>query len=182
MSPDRTELRSNNALEAYAQERRTASTRTLCGMSRPDTRALAVALVDGPEASEVAERVKEGLARHNEPKIGPRRSRPLVLSLNNENGELVGGLVGKTYWNALHIELLWVSESHRRSGYGRRLIETAENEGRTRGAEVAYVTTLSFQSPELYEHLGYTKFGELEGLPKGASRLWYSKRLATNAA
>ena len=36
--------------------------------------------------------------------------------------------------------------------------------------------------PGFYERLGYRKFAELEGTPKGASRFWYCKELAANAA
>jgi len=141
-------------------------------MTSAHVAAVTVAIADEREAAEVADRVREGLARHNEARVGPRRTRSLALALNDERGDLIGGLVGKTYWNALHIELLWVSEVHRACGFGRRLVEAAEAEGRVRGAEIAYVTTLSFQAPDFYERLGYRKFAELDEVPKGFSRLW----------
>lgn len=141
----------------------------------------AIALVDGRTADEIADRLREGLARYNEPHIGERCTLPLVLALKDESGELIGGLAGKTYWNALHIELLWVSEVRRGRGYGRQLIAAAEAEGRRRGVEVAYVTTVSFQAPEFYERLGYSKLAELENTPKGFSRLWFSRRIASDA-
>jgi GNAT superfamily N-acetyltransferase len=140
-----------------------------------------IACVEEREASEVTDRVREGLARYNEPVAGPRGTRSLVLSATDSHGDVIGGLTGKTFWNALHIELLWVSEASRSHGCGRRLVEAAENEALARGAEVAYVTTLSFQAPGFYEQLGYRKFGELAGVPKGASRLWYCKELSQNA-
>ena len=120
-------------------------------MNNSEADALAIALVDERKADTIADRLREGLARFNDPKVGPRRSRPLVISLTDEHGQLVGGLVGRTYWNALHIELLWISEDHRHGGFGRRLVEAAEDEGRARGAEVVYLTTLSFQAPRLFE-------------------------------
>jgi ribosomal protein S18 acetylase RimI-like enzyme len=129
------------------------------------------------DAGTVTEQIRAGLASHNEPLAGPRNTRPLVLALHDEGGAIIGGLTAKTYWNALHIELLWVEDSLRSQGWGRRLVEAAERGARARGAEHAYVTTISFQAPGFYEKLGYCKFAELEGVPRGASRLWYRKAL-----
>jgi GNAT superfamily N-acetyltransferase len=51
----------------------------------------------------------------------------------DESGEVIGGLVGGTYWRWLHIESLWVSEEHRRKGYASRLLDMTEAEGVRRG-------------------------------------------------
>lgn len=66
--------------------------------------------------------------------------------------------------------------------YGRRLMEAAEQEGHTRGADIAYLSTFSFQAPAFYERLGYRSFGRLEDSPKGATRIWYGKRIGDDAA
>ena len=138
-------------------------------------------LAEEAAAGEVTARVRAGLAAFNEPKVGARRTRPLVLALRDERGDVIGGLTGKTYWNALHIELLWVSEALRSRGYGKRLVEAAEREAVSRGAELAYVTTLAFQAPGFYERLGYRQFARLEGVPRGTTRFWFSKELTPNA-
>lgn len=141
-----------------------------------------VALVEEQDAVAAADRIRGSLARDNELKVGARNLRSLVLTLTDDQGQLVGGLVGETFWNTLHVELLWVADKHRGRGYGRRLMEAAEQEGHTRGAEIAYLNTFSFQAPAFYERLGYRSFGKLEDSPKGATRMWYSKRIGDNAA
>ena len=39
------------------------------------------------------EAVLRGLAAHNEARVGPRNTQPLALSLRDESGAMVGGLV-----------------------------------------------------------------------------------------
>jgi len=81
------------------------------------------------------------------------------------------------FWNALHIDKLWVDESHRRSGYGRSLVTTAENRARSRGCSMAYLSTFEFQAPSFYAALGYAAFGELIDVPRGSKRIWFLKSL-----
>ena len=138
-------------------------------------------IVSGERANEVTQFVRVGLGRFNESKAGERKLRPLILSLVDEQGHVVGGVVGESFWNAIHIEMLWVADEQRGRGYGKRLLEAAEIEARARGGEVVYLNTFSFQAPMFYERLGYKKFGELADVPKGEKRIWYAKRLRTVA-
>jgi len=141
-----------------------------------------IELLHDAKADELARRIRQALARHNELKTGDGRWRPLALCLTDANGQTIGGLVGESFWNAVHVEVLWVADEHRGRGYGTRLMQKAEIEARSRGAEIVYLNTFSFQAPTFYERLGYTKFGELADTPKGAKRMWYVKRLIDHVA
>jgi GNAT superfamily N-acetyltransferase len=141
-----------------------------------------IELVPDANADELARRIRQALTRHNELKTGDGRWRSLVLCLTDASGETIGGLVGESFWNALYIEVLWVADEHRGRGYGRRLMQGAELEARSRGVEIIHLSTYSFQAPTFYERLGYTKFGELSDTPKGAKRMWYVKRLIDHVA
>src|ERR671931_206327 len=79
-------------------------------------------LVQGTNADQVAQRIRQELARFNEMKTGDRHWSPLVLSLTDANAQIIGGLVGELFWNALHVELLWVADAHpsRHRGRGTR--------------------------------------------------------------
>ncbi|HEY9884335.1 MAG TPA: putative N-acetylmannosamine-6-phosphate 2-epimerase, partial [Thermosynechococcaceae cyanobacterium] len=60
--------------------------------------------------------------------------KPLEILLLDEQQTILGGLIGSTScWNWLLIDLLWVHEAHRYQGYGRQLIELAEQEAKKRG-------------------------------------------------
>jgi GNAT superfamily N-acetyltransferase len=78
----------------------------------------------------------------------------------------------------MEIDSLWVDESQRGKGYGRKLMEVVEEEGRKRGAKIAYTNTFSYQAPEFYEKLGYTLYGKLDNFPEGESLSYYSKKLS----
>jgi GNAT superfamily N-acetyltransferase len=101
-----------------------------------------------------------------------------VLSVRDDKGDLIGGLIGETLWNALVVNVLWVRGDHRKRGYGTALMERAEQIARERGCELLFLNTMTFQAPGFYTKLGYKVFGELTNAPRGYSRLWFCKRLA----
>jgi GNAT superfamily N-acetyltransferase len=76
-------------------------------------------------------------------------------------GRVVGGLFAETQFMWLRINLMAVEPEVRRRGVGRRLVEAAECEARSRGCTFAYVDTLSFQAPGFYDTLGYKTVGLL---------------------
>jgi ribosomal protein S18 acetylase RimI-like enzyme len=94
----------------------------------------------------------------------------------SDDGAIVGGLTGKTYWNYLDVAFLWVDEGHRGSGFGKTLMLAAEAEARQRGCRYALLDTFSFQALEFYEKLGYRQFGQLSGF-SGHVRHYLAKDL-----
>jgi GNAT superfamily N-acetyltransferase len=118
-----------------------------------------------------------GLAEYNEQLAGDDGGQRLCFVVQTPEEEIVGGVIGATHWNWLHINLMWVREDLRGLGYGRRLLTMAEDEARTRGAMNAYLDTFSFQAPDFYLKLGYQVFGELPDFPKGYRRYFLKKEL-----
>jgi ribosomal protein S18 acetylase RimI-like enzyme len=118
-----------------------------------------------------------GVHDYNIAQAGDDQSKMLCFVLRSPNQELVGGLIGQTHWNWLHIELLFVKEDLRGRGHGHRLLMAAEQEARKRGAKRAYLDTLSFQAPGFYKKHGYEVFGELQDFPVGHQRYYLAKQL-----
>jgi len=77
------------------------------------------------------------ISAYNTQQAGKDNGKNLCFVLRGPDDEVVGGVIGSTFWNWLHIDLMWVKEELRGQGYGRRLLELAEEEGRKRGAEKA---------------------------------------------
>jgi GNAT superfamily N-acetyltransferase len=90
---------------------------------------------------------------------------------------VLGGAYGDTHYGWLYLSLLWVDETFRGQGWGRRLVEDFEAEGRARGCHGAWVSTYEFQAASFYERLAYHEFGRLEDFPPGSVRLFYWKPL-----
>ena len=68
-----------------------------------------------------------------------------------DNHEIIGGLLGGTYWGWLYISILWVDEKYRHQGIGKKLIAEAKQEAEKRGCKYAHVDTMSFQAPKFYK-------------------------------
>ena len=95
----------------------------------------------------------------------------------DDEGSLQGGIRATCYWNTLHIELLWISETARGSGIGRKLIQKAEAFARDNGCENALVETTSWQARPFYEKNGYNHMATLSNRPKGHSSHYLKKVL-----
>lgn len=75
----------------------------------------------------------------------------LALSVYlREEGGIIGGLVARTYFNWLHVDYLWVEESHRKKSYGSLILNKAESEAKSRGCYGSTLDTYSFQALEFY--------------------------------
>lgn len=111
------------------------------------------------------EAVLRGLAAHNEARVGPRNAEPLALSLRDESGAMVGGLIGELKWEWLYVDLFWIDEAHRGAGHGEALLGMAEQAARGRGARGVYLSTMSIQAPGFYPRMGYRECGRMEGYP-----------------
>jgi GNAT superfamily N-acetyltransferase len=109
--------------------------------------------------------------------------RPLDVYVRGDQGQILGGLAGTTYWGWLTIGLLWLDERIRGQSYGRTVLEEAEREARRRGCTRSWVTTYSFQARGFYEQMGYRVVGRLDDFPPGGARYTLRKELAlTDAA
>lgn len=89
----------------------------------------------------------------------------------------MAGLVARTWWGGLEVQYLWVSDEYRKSGYGRQLMEKAEEEAIKRGCHMAYVDTFDFQARGFYEKLGYRVYGDLGGYAKKYTRHYLAKEI-----
>lgn len=119
-----------------------------------------------------------GINEYNRQQAGDDSSQMLCFVLRGAGqDEILGGVIGVTYWEWLHLDLLWLKAEYRGQGYGRRLLVAAEEEARKRGAKNAYLDTFSFQAPDFYKQHGYEVFGELEDFPPGHRRYFMRKQL-----
>ena len=135
-------------------------------------------LSERSDPAAVSRELWKGLVKFNRQKAGPLRYVRTVLSVRNGEGRLLGGLILQSYWRESYIELLWLSERARKSGFGTLLLKEAERRARRRGSHLIHLNTFSFQAPGFYEKHGYRRFGSMSGSPRGESRHFYVKRLS----
>jgi GNAT superfamily N-acetyltransferase len=98
-----------------------------------------------------------------------------VLAISQN--EVVGGLIGKVFFNWLDAELIWVEKSFRGCGIGGRVLQIAEQAGRGRNLTGIYLWTQSWQAPDFYRKLGSEQFADFHDFPPGHRRLGFRKYL-----
>ena len=121
--------------------------------------------------------VRESLAQYNEKRVGDDGHTPLNIVEYDENGRMIGGILGGTYWGWMYVDILWVHEDHRKKGIGSKLLAQAEKEAARRGCHHVHLDTMSWQAPEFYRKHGYEVIGILPDIPKGNQKYLLMKVL-----
>ncbi len=110
----------------------------------------------------------------------PFTQKPAFESINrvlkNAEGEIVGGIICTMYcWRCFYIDVLWVKDSCRNSGYGSLLLQDAETIAREKECGLIHLDTFDFQAKDFYLKHGYEIFGELRDCPPGHARYYMKK-------
>jgi ribosomal protein S18 acetylase RimI-like enzyme len=121
--------------------------------------------------------INKSLEEYNNKIVGPDNHALLNIVEYNDNNEIIGGLLGGTYWGWLYIRILWVDEKYRHQGIGKKLLAEAEQEAEKRGCKYAHVDTMSFQAPKFYKKLHYKVIGIVKNIPEGQKKYHLVKKL-----
>ncbi|MFI4997974.1 MAG: GNAT family N-acetyltransferase [Hyphomicrobiales bacterium] len=120
--------------------------------------------------------IGEGLNAHNVEAAGYEDRRPLTVLVSDPfTGKVIGGVIGRTSFGLLFIDLVYLPATLRGLDIGTRMISMAEEEARRRGCRAGVLYTISFQAPGFYERLGWRVFGEIPCEPPGTSRVFMTK-------
>ncbi len=103
--------------------------------------------------------------------------RELAAFVRDDDGTVRGGVYGLTWGGCCELQYLWVHPSVRGRGFGRLLLEWAENEARGRGCRQVVLLTHASQTPDLYGRRGYELAGRVDDYPVGDAALWFRKGL-----
>jgi ribosomal protein S18 acetylase RimI-like enzyme len=137
-----------------------------------------IRMVSDPHASESRKQiVVDHLDAYNLAVTGLTAYSPVNFFLYDQGDEIVGGLLGLVWGGALHVRILWVAESLRGRGYGRRLLDAAERRAVERGCRHVFLDTFTFQAPGFYEKLGYRTYAKAEDWPVGHTHHFLRKDL-----
>ncbi len=107
----------------------------------------------------------------------PFKERKLCIARRDVQGVIVAALTGRTLWNWLYVDQLWVDEALRGQGVGSALMKAAEEEAFKRGCVGVYLWTQTFDAPEFYAKLGCEVYATFDDFPIGHQRFGFRKRL-----
>lgn len=114
---------------------------------------------------------------YNQSKREPSKSEPLNIYVEDQQGNLIAGMVAETFGNWLEIEYLYVQENLRGQGLGSNILNRAEKEARERKCKYSFVNTYQFQAPNFYKKHGYEEVFALKEYPYTGERYYYTKAL-----
>jgi GNAT superfamily N-acetyltransferase len=125
--------------------------------------------------------LEDRLYEFNCAQTGQHDGQLFAFMIRNEGEQIVAGISGWTWAQACEISRLWVHSSSRGQGYGRRLLESAEQEAQARGCKVIFLSSYSFQAPGFYQKNGYELAYQLNDFPPGHQYCFLVKRLVDTA-
>jgi GNAT superfamily N-acetyltransferase len=125
--------------------------------------------IEPDTAGELREAVNSGLYAYNDQFAGPMHNSMLTIGARDVDNRIIGGLVANLQpgWKWMTVQRLWVEESYRGAGIGRRLLEAAEKEAQKNGCLHVAVDTMEFQARGFYEKHGYRVYAVQEDYPAG---------------
>ena len=123
-------------------------------------------------------RICEGLQAFNRAVVGPIESTPIQLVAKNDDGDLIGGIVGEVLLGWLEIHVLWLDDQARAKGHGAALLRACEQRAIELGAHSARLDTFDWQAEAFYARHGYARFAALDGYPGAHERIFMRKALA----
>ena len=125
--------------------------------------------------------ISQGLVNFNHEKIKALEQEApetkFSIFVRDEADHTIGGLRAIWFWNALHVELVWVSKESRGTGLGTKLMQKAETFAVEHGYELSLLESASWQAKSFYEKLGYTLMATLPDYPKGHATHFLTKKL-----
>ena len=124
--------------------------------------------------------IHEGMRDDTNKKLGNLRTvHPEIgikLVIKNDDGRVIGGLIGYTVLGTMNIGELWVDEEFRNQGYGKDLLMTAEELAKEQGCFAGQTACFTFQGLDFLKNQGYNSYGCLDGYPKGVKEYLLIKR------
>src|SRR4030095_9317240 len=131
----------------------------------------------GIDSLQVIQLLEDKIYGYNSSRINKDDGYLFSRIVRDENNEIIAGIAGWIWASACEITQLWVNDNVRKNGIGKRLLEEAEVEARSKGCRTILVRSYSFQAPHFYERYGYKIEHILNGFPEGYSYYILTKKL-----
>ena len=94
-----------------------------------------------------------------------------------EDGIVIAGVVAESVSDTIEVSYLYVEESHRKKGLGKRLLSALEENGRKAGMKRILLNTYSFQAPEFYKKCGFEQIAEIDPCFGNHAQFYFRKTI-----
>jgi GNAT superfamily N-acetyltransferase len=109
-------------------------------------------------------------------KTAPLLNRQVALFLRDDDNRVLGGAIAGMFWSWMDLRFLWVDESVKGQGWGKKLLQAAEIEAKKNECLGITCDTASFQSLDFYLSQGFSIMAKLENRPPRHSSYYLQKR------
>lgn len=113
--------------------------------------------------------IRDGVILHGRQQTQGSDARDIACALYDGDTLLAGGF-GRTEFERLYVDYLWVRPDARSQGLGSDCLRQLEAQALRRGCVDALIETLLDEVAELYEHLGYACVAHLHDYVPGFTR------------
>jgi len=110
-------------------------------------------IVENANSEELAV-ISEGVFRHGRA-IAVGGNAQAIACFVSAEGSIIAGASGRTEFNRLFVNYLWVTDSLRGLGLGSRILDRLEQEAIARRCADALIETLDERNALFYQRLGY---------------------------
>ncbi len=131
----------------------------------------------GTNSPQIVQILEDEIYKHNSRKINRSGGAFFSRVVKDDSGEIIAGIAGWTWAGACEITLLWVHENLRNRGIGKRLLEAAEEEARSKKCSAILVRSYSFQAPQFYERHGFHPEHIMDNFPQGFQYYILTKKI-----
>jgi GNAT superfamily N-acetyltransferase len=132
----------------------------------------------GDLTAEQSSLITEGFKLHAEHLAAPLYNKERLNWLaHDERQLLIGAVTADLLWDWIYIDELFVNESSRGQGIGKKLMLQAEQYAIDRRLTGVWLWTQSWQAADFYQKLGYEEFTRFNNFPQGHTRIGFRKTL-----
>ncbi|MNI19953.1 Acetyltransferase (GNAT) family protein [compost metagenome] len=136
-----------------------------------------ISLGNAEESAFIRKKLIEFNARHV-PENLRSRYEEINLTIKDDSGRVIGGMLSTLCWNWIEVEILWIEESLRGLGYGTHLLNQIELIAKEKGCSFIKLNTFSFQAPKFYLKNGYYEVAVFKDAPTGSNHYYFKKAIS----
>ncbi|OGT39708.1 MAG: hypothetical protein A3F12_01715 [Gammaproteobacteria bacterium RIFCSPHIGHO2_12_FULL_38_14] len=129
-----------------------------------------------PSAADV-QILGDGIMENAKLKKGMKQLDFFAFLMRDEAGKIVGGCNGDNMYGSLFVGQLWVTEALRGKGYGKQLMQKAEDLAREKKCTFMAVNTMDWEALDFYKKLGFYVEFERHGFDKNSVFYFLRKNL-----
>ncbi|BBH22073.1 N-acetyltransferase [Paenibacillus baekrokdamisoli] len=101
------------------------------------------------------------------------------LTLKDDEGNIIGGLLSVLCWNWIEVDILWIDKTTRGTGLGTQLLNQIKDIAKQKKCTFIKLNTFSFQAPDFYIKNGYKEVAVFEDAPLGSKHYYFKKKVLT---